>query len=314
MQPRPGDNLSELSEKISQCCEMLSTITPISQTKDTAPEKSLPSLLEKCDQLTAQVTDTPQPIRTLHHLACTGGTLISKCLACMPNTLLLSEVEPYSQIPGERQNKFFPTDLIMLLRNSSRGGDPGLEGEVFMAGLATIYKDCVKRGLRLLLRDHSHSQYCFKTQNSSTPKLRELIGDSSYPINSIVTLRHPLDAFLSLEKAGWLHFEPATFEEYCARTMLFLNDHAGLPWFKYEEFVEQPEIELEIMCDALGLVYDEGFKDLFPIHRLSGDSGRATGLIAPRERRPVPASLIAEADASPSYQAICQRLKYDASC
>jgi len=313
MEPRPGDTLFKFSDKISQCCEMLSTIKPISPTKDTTPREPLPSLLEQCDQLTTQVTEKSEPVRTLHHLACTGGTLISKCLACMPNTLLLSEVEPYSQIPGDRQSKFFPTDLIMLLRNSSRGGDPGLEGEVFMAGLAAIYKDCVKRGLRLLLRDHSHSQYCFKRTNSSTPKLRELVGDS-YPINGIVTLRHPLDAFLSLQKAGWLHFEPATFEEYCARTMLFLDDHAHLPWFKYEDFVEQPEIELEIMCDALGLVYDESFKDLFPIHRLSGDSGRSASLIAPRERRPVPTSLIAEADKSPSYHAICQRLKYDTSC
>jgi len=182
MEPRPGDTLFKFSDKISQCCEMLSTIKPISPTKDTTPREPLPSLLEQCDQLTTQVTEKSEPVRTLHHLACTGGTLISKCLACMPNTLLLSEVEPYSQIPGDRQSKFFPTDLIMLLRNSSRGGDPGLEGEVFMAGLAAIYKDCVKRGLRLLLRDHSHSQYCFKRTNSGTPKLRELVGDS-YPIN-----------------------------------------------------------------------------------------------------------------------------------
>jgi hypothetical protein len=95
--------------------------------------------------------------------------------------------------------------------------------------------------------------------------------------------------------------------------MRFLDDHTDLPWFKYEAFAEQPEVQLEAMCDALNLVFSESFKDLFHIHRLSGDSGRSASVIAPRERRPVPASLIVQATESPSYRAVCQRLNYDAS-
>ena len=34
-------------------------------------------------------------IGTLHHLACTGGTIISKSLAAMTQSYVLSEIHPY---------------------------------------------------------------------------------------------------------------------------------------------------------------------------------------------------------------------------
>ena len=38
-------------------------------------------------------------IRTIHHLACTGGTLISKCISSMPETALISEINPMNRFP-----------------------------------------------------------------------------------------------------------------------------------------------------------------------------------------------------------------------
>jgi len=37
-------------------------------------------------------------IHTLHHLACTGGTVLSKCLAAMPRVALVSEVNPLNRL------------------------------------------------------------------------------------------------------------------------------------------------------------------------------------------------------------------------
>ena len=34
-------------------------------------------------------------IRVLHHMARAGGTLISRCLGCMRNVILLSEIHPH---------------------------------------------------------------------------------------------------------------------------------------------------------------------------------------------------------------------------
>ena len=42
-------------------------------------------------------------LRTIHHLACTGGTVISKCLAAMPDVALISEVNPF-RAPRKMRN------------------------------------------------------------------------------------------------------------------------------------------------------------------------------------------------------------------
>ena len=67
-----------------------------------------------------------EPIRTIHHFACTGGTLISKCIATMPNTQMLSEVDPLSTMLQSKKPKFALTDIIILMQQSTRGIESGL--------------------------------------------------------------------------------------------------------------------------------------------------------------------------------------------
>jgi len=136
----------------------------------------LPSLLERCEQyIAADRQPRQEPIRLIHHFACTGGTLIAKCVASMPNTQVLSEVEPHSPIPQQRRSKFTPTDLIGLLRSSSRGSDSGLESRLFIVGMEALHEDCIAKGLRLVLRDHAHSSYCTGPAVSAAPNLRRLV-------------------------------------------------------------------------------------------------------------------------------------------
>lgn len=186
-----------------------------------APNETQPSLLQQCEQLISADQGQKEPIRTLHHFACTGGTLISKCLASMPNTQVLSEVEPHSRLDADK--KFAPTDLIQLLRMSSRPSSLELESKVFLAALDAIYQDCNQKGLRLVLRDHAHSRYCHGDIEVEVPSLRQIVA-AEYEALSIVTVRHPLDSYLSLVNEGWLHFSPQTIDEYAKRYLEFISD------------------------------------------------------------------------------------------
>ncbi len=128
---------SKLLQTVNDCADMIDSaaveLTPNGSMPPVA--EPLPSLLEQCRTLTDSNPTEPEPIRTIHHFACTGGTLISKCLACMPNTQLLSEVEPFSRMQEMSQSRFHPTDFIRLIRHSSRGGDNQLEAKIFLLGL-----------------------------------------------------------------------------------------------------------------------------------------------------------------------------------
>jgi hypothetical protein len=302
-----------LAESIDHCVAMIDAEAIREAQAPMGIADPLPSLLEQCRRLTERLPAEPEPVRTVHHFACTGGTLIAKCLACMPNVQLLSEVEPFSRMQeSARGSRFHPTDLIRLVRNSSRGVDSAFEAQMFKAGLKVIYRDCERKGLRLILRDHTHSRYCVGPGVSQTPDLRELVR-GAYPVLAAVTVRHPLDSFLSMQQRGWLHFQPSTLNEYCSRYLRFLDDYEGVALFKYEDFVERPEAGMRAMCEALQLPFAEGFEDLFGVHRLSGDSGRSSDRIVPRERRPTPDAVKAEAERSVSFTDLCRRLGYPAA-
>ena len=176
-----GDNtvgISALADALDQCSKLIAEAQPGWQGDKVQPCESTVSLLEQCEALTSMAATSVEPVRTIHHFACTGGTLISKCLASMPNVQLLSEVDPLSDIQSKSLRGFHPTDLIQLLRSSSRGCSSSLEIEVFKAGMGSIYRDCQQRGFRLVLRDHAHSKYCMGNEVRERPSLRESIKGS----------------------------------------------------------------------------------------------------------------------------------------
>lgn len=54
------------------------------------PEKDLPNLIKACAKIHHRSRAfSEDPIRTVHHFACTGGTLIGKCIAASPGVRLL---------------------------------------------------------------------------------------------------------------------------------------------------------------------------------------------------------------------------------
>ena len=268
----------------------------------------LPSLLEQCQRISAEVAARqPEPIRTLHHFACTGGTLFSKLLAASANTQVLSEIDPLSSLP---KYGFAPSDLILQLRYSTHSVTNDLLVDIFTAGLQVLYEHSCKFGERLVLRDHSHSHFCTQQEIGKRPTLLQIVQELT-PAVSAVTVRHPLDSFLSLTLNGWVHFAPASLNEYARRYLMFLDAYDGLPIFKYEDLTASPQETQEKLCAALQLPFDPDVYELISAVSLTGDSGRSSGVIGQRERRPVPDNIALERESGADYILLCQRLGYE---
>lgn len=272
----------------------------------------LPSLLAQCEDLCAEAA-TAEPVRTIHHFACTGGTLISKGIAVMPNVTMLTEIDPLSTMSIEMQGKgfFMPTDLIYGARTALRPIDNALAERIFMAAIAALHSGLTETGRRLVLRDHAHSQFCTHYDADARPTLREMLA-SSYRVLSVVTVRHPLDSYLSLHKNSWANFSPFTLEEYSRRYLAFLERYKAQRIFHYEDFVAEPEKVLAEICEVLELSYVDGFQDLLSAVTLSGDSGRKTLGIQSRQRYEVAPAIQSEAGESTTYKALCKFLGYPA--
>lgn len=307
--PRPGP-VGPLLSALDQALEVTRAFTgPVELVQ--ADSVSPGSLLEQCIALCKPQEAGIEPVRTLHQMACTGGTLFSKCIAAMPNVQLLSEVEPLSTMqwtPGEP--RFAPTDLLLLMRQGTRGVREEVLVRMFQAALQVAHADAAANGQRLVLRDHANSRYGVPVAERRQG-LRDAVA-GVLPVLSLVLVRHPLDSYLSLLENRW-DFLGSGLDGYCAQYLAFLDDHDGLPLLRYEDFVRDPERRLREACAHLQLRYSGHFLQMFDIFRLSGDSGRAGSVIGPRLRREAPdPAIAAEQQSSIHYQMLLKRLDYDA--
>jgi len=268
----------------------------------------LESLLDQCRAVEqdARRASEGEAIGLIKHFACTGGTIIAKCVAAMPNTVLLSEMDPLSV---NMTSPFTPSDLIRQLHFSRHPLPQDLAIEIFLGGLAPLQRAMIASGRRLVLRVHSHSQYCTAADWTARPSVQQIV-ERAHKVRSVVTVRHPMASFLSLQKNRWIQFSPKTLEEYARRYLAFLDDESASPILFYEDFVADPEPVLQEICRLLALPYTPMTPAFVSAIAMSGNSGRAGDAISARPSREIPEPQREEAATSPSYAALCERLGY----
>ncbi|MFE3838658.1 hypothetical protein [Pseudogemmobacter sonorensis] len=305
----PRSPLAPLLHQVEQALDLLDGFR--SPALAALPAEPLPSLAEQCSRLAARPEAGPPPLRMIHHMACTGGTLISKALAVLPNVVLLSEIDPLSTLRGNPGSKapFAPSDLILAMRHAPRPVPEDVLVATFRAGTLAAHGVLAEKGMRMVIRDHSHSHFCTGVDPAARASLREMLA-GELPLLSAVTVRHPLESFLSLGNNRWTHFSPFTLEEYSQRYSAFLDRHAGLDILRYEEFVLAPEATLRRLCDILALPFHPAALDLLSAARLTGDSGRSSPVVGPRPQKAVPEEMLPDCRGA-AYVGLCGRLGYD---
>jgi len=142
----------------------------------------------------------------LHHMARSGGTIISRCIGCMQGIVLLSEIHPFGYErryinPLAQAHEWYglltPEDVSLVL---SRELYP------FAEGIALIRERCEERGLTLVIRDWSHIDFTGWPHNPA-PAFRLSTAQAltgRFKVVSAATVRHPIDQWLSFaESQSW---------------------------------------------------------------------------------------------------------------
>ena len=293
--------LGSISELLAEC--EVDSAEPV-----IFPEAAL-SLIEQMRELTRERESKPV-IRTIHHFACTGGTVISKCLSSLPNVFLLSEVHPFSSLEiTDGAPVFSPSNLSKLARYASIPQCSELAERIYVNSVREILEHVEELGGTLVLRDHTHSDFCVGSIPSATSRTLDILNDH-FEFRSIATVRDPIDSFASLRVNGWCHFEPNTFDEYCRRYQLFLENHRRDHVFRYEDFISDPQNVMESICKVMELTVDSGFVDVFSLFSVTGDSGRGAGELKMRERRALDDGMLKEIERSEQYKIFCKKYGY----
>lgn len=248
-------------------------------------------------------------LRTIHHLAASGGTVMSKALAVQPDVVLLSEVSP---VP--LGGRFIPFDPLQQFIRNYGNKEPELRlgrtprdfvRRIFMDRIEYVLDICTAADRRLVLRDHSHSDF-LGPKPPPRSVLLECLDEAGFNRRSVLTLRDPVDAYISSQRENWVRHADG-FDDYCRRTSLMIEEFEDDAIFLYEDFCADPVAVTERICARLALPFDGGFQERLASIQLTGDSGRRSDVIAPRPRRPVPPELKAEIEASAHYAALRAR-------
>lgn len=250
-------------------------------------------------------------IRSIHHFPCTGGTLFTKCLAALPNVVVLNEIDPHSRQEFDIKKKanFNPTDIISLLHQSFSNFNSNLIDEIFLNDIHIIANSITNEGKILILREHSHGAYLIGNQIRRTNTILNILK-KCFETKSIITVRDPIDSYLSLQHNDWIHYHPKTFDEYCYRYLCFLNDNNNIDIVRYEDFLLNPHDMMKSICRILGLEYSPEFIHFFHKFKFSGDSGRTGRIIEPRPRREYNDEFKKEVKESSHYAQLIERLGY----
>jgi len=258
------------------------------------------------------MTSSHKPtIRLLHHLARTGGTIISKCLGCMGGVVLLSEIHPQGMRFGAMNPLRQACDWFGLVspKEVERAGAAPLAEMVIL-----IHERCEQRGQRLVLRDWSHLDFLgvpFVTRPGYRLGLASAL-EASFAIVSTATVRHPVDQYLSLRGLGLMRgvLDLAGFLRGYHR---FAEICRSIGFVRYEDFTQEPEREMRTLCDRLEAPYDAGFRQRWADYdKVTGDVGNPAGLreIGRPARPQVEAGLIEAFAANADYRRALALLGY----
>lgn len=309
-------NLKTLQQELQQALSLINNYSAAHSNAgtallDTGGLGNTQSLLERCAAVVnADNGNTKPTLRIIHHFACSGGTLISKCLAAQPNVFLLSELHPTTRL-GMNLNKaaYTPRDITTQAIYGRVPNVDELAEKLFVNGIIEAEKHIRERGGNLVIRAHTHSDYC---TNKPIPKVDTLtrLLEPHFDIKHIVTVRNPIDSFISLRENDWVHFKPDSFDEYCGRLLKFLQPFDASQIITYEDFVDQPKEQLKKITAKLGLELKTDSLDYIDIFKVSGDSGRSGSEIKPRPRKELPEDYEKEVSESLCFNQAKQILGY----
>lgn len=255
-------------------------------------------------------------LRLVHHLARTGGTLISRCIGSMRHVVLLSEVHPF----GIRQNNpLAQAQAWYALFDAAECRALEAAGAMrFAEAIAWIERAASRRGDVLVIRDWPHLDFTGVPWEQQPPmRLRtaEALAER-FELVQIATVRHPLDSWLSLSAQGIMR-GCLDLDRYMLGVRRFAEIAQAIGFVRYEDVCAEPTMAIAEICARLDLAFDPSFVDRYASWtRVTGDletviDTRGGGAVRVMPRRPVSAALLERLADQPDYREALRILGYE---
>jgi len=220
-----------------------------------------------------------------------GGTVLNRCIACLPNVVMMSEVNPMGGGSGaDRKN---PCRTVQSQAKHWYGID--LKSDDFIESVVELHDICQSQGKHLVLRDWSFVNFAPCPENRGCPPGRFLMLESLKNKCELITfafVRNAIDVCIS---RGQPVADFAAY--YLAYSTAVIESSAAI--FKYEDFCQDPTTTLRAMCKYTDLPYSDSFREYGKFRNVNGDvqgisRGNRDRAIRPLPRKWIPPGEVAE--------------------
>ncbi|BAU40426.1 sulfotransferase family protein [Leptolyngbya sp. O-77] len=216
-------------------------------------------------------------LAVFYAFARSGGTLVNRCIGCIPGNLVLSEVNPHaSVIPPEQQAhewwKLISGEEVNVLKM-----------QTYIQKIRYLAQKTHERQLNLIVRDWSAVNFLgdLLVQDFLTPsyvleqEVYLLRGELTYC--SAVISRRAEDVYASIIKS-FAERTPENFrflsaEDFGKRYLHYAKSVSRYRIFHYEDICDEPEAQIKELCEYLEIQYDASFLHKFKhFNQCTGDS------------------------------------------
>jgi hypothetical protein len=203
------------------------------------------------------------PIIVMMSYARTGGTLLSRCLASLPGTFVLSEINIEALCPnscstiGEQAEKWYGLKL---------------KSKDFIDQVNEIYEYCQSNNMTLIIRDWTFGSFVSSKYNNFHPSKTLATYKAlkkKFPVVAFGLVRDAVDIWLSLEAS------PRTFYDTKLESLFELTEcliENNIKLFKYEDFCRNSEKFMKKICDFINLDYSDTYKKYTEYLNVTGDT------------------------------------------
>ncbi|NMF85924.1 sulfotransferase family protein [Nodosilinea sp. P-1105] len=211
-------------------------------------------------------------LSVFYTFARSGGTLINRCLSCIPGNLVLSEVNPH----GSPISISYQAHKWLELLSDSEVLT--FERLTYTEKISYLSQRSVCRGANLIIRDWPTLNFLDNVIPSSLlePSLvleQELyLNYAQLKHQAIVICRQAADIYDSL-KRNFCNFENLTVEVFSERYLEYAKSIVGYKIVHYETFCTNPKDTCQNICQMLSINYDERFlEDFYKFYQCTGDN------------------------------------------
>jgi hypothetical protein len=269
----------------------------------------------------------------LSHVAASGGSFFSAHLAKYTNSILLSEINPFGwvnalKVPHFSLKGYRPGRPLDLALNFTKKDLPRkLKIKHFCQQLQIVFEYAEILNKNVLIRDHTHHTFPFLGQQDKLSTIdllvdnfvdKTLFGVSCHLVTPVLSIRHPLDSFISSRLRNWhLNYSvDGSFRGYCEsllRRQKIYQQKYNSKILRYEDlctneplFRQQFTSEFNVMSSS-----EVQSNEVIPPTGRSGRSKDKSLQIRTRQFEYLDEQLINEANEDNAYQLLCEINGYE---